>query len=75
MTHDIVAYKRAIQTILNLDKVLTEEQREELMDILKEARESIPPEILASLDDVARQLYTALEEEEVKVLESYVRDL
>lgn len=59
---------------MNLQDALTQEQREELHTILSQARDALPPELLQGLEDIALELYQAIDTDE-DIDSSYLRDL
>ena len=70
-------YKEAIQQLFNLENNLSDRQREELQDILSQAYEALPPELLASLKEITNQLLKELskDKDDDDVADSYLRDL
>lgn len=75
MTHNLEVYKKVINFLMNLQDALTEQQREELQDILSQARDALPQELVQSLEEITLELYQAIDSEEDGLASSYLRDL
>ena len=69
-------YKEAIQQLFNLEMDLSDTQREELQEILAQAYEALPPELIQSLKEIRAQLLKELAgDNDDSVTDSYLRDL
>lgn len=76
MTHNLEVYRKVINFLMNLQDALTEEQREELYDILSQARDALPQELVQSLEAITLELYQAIDtDEDICFDSSYLRDL
>ena len=78
MFKNLEVYKKAINFLMNLEDSLTDTQREELEEILQQAREALPPELLESLKTIQAELLQAVMSDEDagdSVANSYLRDL
>ena len=78
MFKNLEVYKKAINFLMNLEDSLTDTQREELEEILEQAREALPPELLESLKTIQAELLQAVMSDEDtgdSVANSYLRDL
>ena len=70
-------YKEAIEQLFNLENNLSDRQREELQEILAQAYEALPPELIQSLKEITNQLLKELagDNDADSVADSYLRDL
>lgn len=69
-------YKEAIEQLFNLENNLSDRQREELQEILAQAYEALPPELIQSLKEITAQLLKEINQsKEDHVTDSYLRDL
>lgn len=75
MTHNLEVYKKVINFLMNLQDALTEEQREELNNILSQARDALPKELVESLEQITLELAQAIDSDEDGLTSSYLRDL
>lgn len=75
MTHNLEVYRKVINFLMNLEEALTPEEREELHNILSQARDALPKELLQSLEEIALELYQAIDSDEDGTTSSYLRDL
>lgn len=76
MTHNLEVYRKVINFLMNLEDALTQEQREELYDILSQARDALPQELVQSLEAITLELYQAIDtDEDICFDSSYLRDL
>lgn len=67
---------KAINFLMKLEDQLTEREREELMEILTKAQETLPPELLEALTSIQAELFKQLKEaDEDGLTTSYLRDL
>ena len=76
MTHNLEVYKKAIHFLMNLDQALTEEERDQLLNILEEAKKALPPQLLEALESISLQVLQAIATDDGDDLtHSYLRDL
>lgn len=75
MTHNLEVYRKVINFLMNLEDALTPDQREELYDILSQARDALPQELVQSLEEITLELYQAIDTDEDGITSSYLRDL
>lgn len=76
MTHNLEVYKKAINFLMNLQDALTEEERVELLTILEQAKEALPPQLLEALEAISLEVLQAIATDDGDDLtHSYLRDL